>query len=215
MRSTRTSTRRFLGEGHPLTRVEESLATVRNQALVCLALIAGSPAMLLAGRDAWAATVASAVLAEAGAGVALLGLRSLRRQRIHDMIVVGAVPDLEVVSAEVRRLRSDDHRRGLANALERALADGERWHEFMPAARPPHGVRNLPAHAAAVRDIARGLRDRDPSVRAIVLVERLAAGGYGSVLYEADQAWLGRELTRIRYELDARPDRSAPLRDAA
>ena len=85
----------------------------------------------------------------------------------------------------------------------------------MPAARPPHGVRNLPAHAAAVRDIARGLRDRDASVRAIVLVERLATGGYGSALYEADQAWLGRELTRIRYELDARPDRSAPLRDAA
>ena len=59
------------------------------------------------------------------------------------------------------------------------------------------------------------LRDRDASVRAIVLVERLATGGYGSALYEADQAWLGRELTRIRYELDARPDRSAPLRDAA
>jgi hypothetical protein len=171
--------------------------------------------MLLAGRGAWVATVASAVLVEGGAGIALLGLRSLRRQRIHDMIVAGTVPDLEVVRTEVRRLQSDAHRRGLANALERALADGERWHEFMPAARPPHGVRNLPAHAAAVRDIARGLRDRDVSVRAIVLVERLAAGGYGSVLYEADQAWLGRELTRIRYELDARPDRSAPLRDAA
>ena len=109
MRSTSTSTRRFLGEGHPLTRVEASLATVRNQALVCLALVAASPAMLLAGRDAWVATVASAVLVEAGAGVALLGLRAVRRQRIHDMIVGGTVPDLEVVRAEVRRLRSEHH----------------------------------------------------------------------------------------------------------
>lgn len=215
MRSTSTSTRRFLGEGHPLTRVEESLATVRNQALVCLALVAASPAMLLAGRDAWVATVASAVLVEAGAGVALLGLRAVRRQRIHDMIVGGTVPDLEVVRAEVRRLRSEHHRRGLASGLERALADGERWHEFLPAARPPLGVRNLPAHAAAIRAIACGLRDCDASLRAIVLVERLAAGGYGSALYEADQAWLGRELTRIRYELEARPDRFLALREAA
>ena len=215
MRSTSTTTRRFLGEGHPLTRVEESLATVRNQALVCAALIAGSPAMLLAGRDAWVATVASAVVVEAGAGVAFLGLRSLRRQRIHDMIIGGTVPDLEVVGAEVRHLRSDDHRRQLARALERALADGERWHEFMPAARPPQGVRNLPAHAAAIRDIARGLRDRDASIRAIVMVERLAAGGYGSALYEADQAWLGRELTRIRYELEVCPEPSRALRQAA
>jgi hypothetical protein len=215
MRSTATTTRRFLGDGHPLTRVENSLATVRNQALVCLALIAGSPVMLLIGRDAWIATVASAVLVEAGAGIALLGFRSLRRQRIHDMIVGGTVPDLEAVRAEVRRLQSDGHRDRLASALERALVDGERWHSFMPAARPPLGVRNLPAHAPAITEIARGLRDRRAPVRAIVMVERLAAGGYGSALYGADQAWLGRELTRIRYELEARPDRAARLRDAA
>ena len=48
-----------------------------------------------------------------------------------------------------------------------------------------------------------------------MIVERLAAGGYGSALYEADQAWLGRELTRIRYELEARPERAARLRQAA
>lgn len=210
------STGRLLGEGHPLACVESSLASVRTQALVCLALIAGSPIVLLAGRDAWIATVASAVVAEAGAGVAMLGLRVARRERIHDMIIAGDVPGLDVVQTEVRRLQSDAHRRVLAVALERSLADGERWHEFMPAARPPVGVRNLPAHAASIRDIACGLRDRDASVRAIVMVERLAAGGYGSALYEADQAWLGRELTRIRYELHARPDRRAtPLRVAA
>jgi hypothetical protein len=215
MPASSTSTRRFLGDDHPLTRVEESLASVRNQALVCLALIAGSPAVLLAGRDTWAATVGSALVVEVGAGVAILALRSLRRQRIHDMIVAGNVPDLEVVRAEVRRLQSDDHRRWLASALEKALADGERWHEFTPAARPPLGVRNLPAHASAIREIARDLRDHGASVRAIVMVERLAAGGYGSALYEADQAWLGRELTRIRYELQARPELQAPLRHAA
>lgn len=202
------STGRLLGEGHPLACVESSLASVRTQALVCLALIAGSP-IVLAGRDAWIATVASAV-------VAMVGLRVARRGRIHDMIVAGDVPGLDVVQSEVRRLQSGAHRRLLAAALERSLADGERWHEFMPAARPPVGVRNLPAHAASIRDIARGLRDRDASVRAIVMVERLAAGGYGSALYKADQAWLGRELTRIQYELHARPDRRAtPLRNAA
>ena len=140
----------------------------------------------------------------------------VRRQRIHDLIVAGAVPDLDVVRAEVRHLRSDDHRRQLAGALERALADGERWHEFMPAARPPVGVRNLPAHAAVHPGRSHaGFAIVMRPIRAIVLVERLAAGGYGSALYEADQAWLGRELTRIRYELEACPDRLGPCVDAA
>ena len=209
------SARRILGEDHPLTSVETSLQSVRNQALVCVVLIVGSPAMLLAGREVWAATVASAMLAAVGAAVVLASLRHVRRQRIHDLIVSGSVPDLDIVRAEVRRLRSGAHRRRLADALEHALTDGERWHEFLPAARPPVGVRNLPAHAASIRDVARGLRDHDASARAIVMVERLAAGGYGSALYEADQAWLGRELTRIRYELEACPEPSRALRQAA
>ena len=209
------SARRILGEDHPLTSVETSLQSVRNQALVCVVLIVGSPAMLLAGREVWAATVASAMLAAVGAAAVLASLRHVRRQRIHDLIVSGSVPDLDIVRAEVRRLRSGTHRRRLADALEHALTDGERWHEFLPAARPPAGVRNLPAHAASIRDVARGLRDHDASARAIVMVERLAAGGYGSALYEADQAWLGRELTRIRYELEACPERSRALRHAA
>ena len=209
------SARRILGEDHPLTSVETSLQSVRNQALVCVVLIVGSPAMLLAGREVWAATVASAILAAVGAAAVLASLRHVRRQRIHDLIVAGSVPDLDVVRAEVRRLRSGAHRRRLADALEHALTDGERWHEFLPAARPPVGVRNLPAHAASIRDVARGLRDHDASARAVVMVERLAAGGYGSALYEADQAWLGRELTRIRYELEACPEPSRALRQAA
>ena len=98
----------------------------------------------------------------------------------------------------------------LADALERALADGEHWHEFMPAARPPVGVRNLPAHAAPSGRLRTGSATAMRPIRAIVIVERLAAGGYGSALYEADQAWLGRELTRIRYELEACPDRAGP-----
>jgi len=65
------SARRILGEDHPLTSVETSLQSVRNQALVCVVLIVGSPAMLLAGREVWAATVASAMLAAVGAAVVL------------------------------------------------------------------------------------------------------------------------------------------------
>jgi hypothetical protein len=208
------SARRILGVDHPLARVEAALAGARNQALVCALLIAGSPVLLLAGRDAWIATVASAVLVSLGVGVAVVALRATRRARIHDLIVACAAPDIDIVRDEISRLRSEGHRLMLAGSIERALADGERWHEFMPAARPPHGVRNLPEHADAVHDIAHSLRDGRAPARAIVLVERLATGGYGSALYSADRTWLGRELTKIRYELQT--GSSAPrLRDAA
>src|SRR5689334_18059949 len=209
------SAHRILGADHPLARVETALAGATNQALVCALVIAGSPVMLVAGRDAWLATIASAALVTLGVGVSVLALRATRRARIHDLIVACAAPDIDVVRDEVRRLRSEHHRLTLARAVERALADGERWHEFMPAARPPHGVRNLPTHAVAVREIARGLREITASARAVVMVERLATGGYGSALYEADQVWLGRELRRIRYELAAGSLSAPRLRDAA
>ena len=209
------SARRILGADHPLARVETALAGTRNQAVVCAVLIAGSPVMLVAGRDVWFATVASAVLVALGVGASALALRAARRARVHDLILACAAPDIDAVRDEVRRLRSEHHRLLLASAIERAFADGEHWHEFMPAARPPHGVRHLPAHASAVREIARGLRESNASARAIVMVERLATGGYGSALYEADQVWLGRELRRIRYELAAGSLSAPRLRDAA
>jgi hypothetical protein len=209
------SARRILGADHPLARVETGLAGARDQALVCAVLIAGSPVMLVAGRDAWFATAASAALVALGVGVEVLVLRAARRQRIHDLLLACAAPDIDIVCDEVRRLRSERHRLHLAACIERALADGEHWHELMPAARPPHGVRNLPTHAVAVREIARGLRESTASARAVVMVERLATGGYGSALYEADQVWLGRELRRIRYELAAGSLSAPRLRDAA
>ena len=209
------SARRILGADHPLARVEAALAGARNQALVCVVLIAGSPVTLAAGRDAWFATVASAAVVALGVGCVFLALRVIRRQRIHDLILAGSAPDIDVVRAEISHLRSDGHRLQLASSLERALADGEHWHDFLPAARPPHGARNLPAHAGAIHDIADGLRDPVASARAIVLVERLATGGYGSALYGADRTWLGRELTRIRYELVTGSPVAPRLRDAA
>ena len=206
---------RILGADHPLARVEAALAGARDQAVVCGFLLAGSPVVLVADRDAWLATVVGAALAALAVGVSVLALRATRRARIHDLIVAGTAPDIDIVRDEIRRLSSEHHRLTLASAMERALADGERWHEFMPAARPPYGVRHLPTHAGAVREIACGLRESSASPRAIVMVARLAAGGYGSALYEGNQMWLGRELRRIRYELAAGSASAARLHDAA
>jgi hypothetical protein len=108
------------------------------------------------------------------------------------------------VMAEVRRLSAPAYRERLATSLERALHDGEHWHEFMPAARPPCGVRNLPAHGATIHEIACRLRADRPSVRGVVLVERLQRGGFGSALYYGDRLWLSVELNRIRFELSTR-----------
>lgn len=207
---------RTLGDGHPLAAAERSIVVLKQQAVVCLGLLLGAPATAVAmDRASATALFVAAAIVEAGlcGGIALM--RIARRGRIHDLIVAGTTPDLGVVRDEIRHLRSEGHRLMLASSIERALADGERWHEFMPAARPPHGVRNLPVHADAVHDIARGLRGESASARAIVLVERLATGGYGSALYGADRIWLGRELTRIRYELQTGSSAVPRLRDAA
>jgi len=147
----------------------------------------------------------------AGAGLTGLGvcladriLGYVRRERIHDMLVAGEVPSLASVVAEARRLGDPRHREQLAAALERALDEGRRWYEFMPASRPPSGVRHLPQHAGAIEDISTALRHDSASVRGVVMVERLMRGGYGSAIYGSEADWLRRELGRIRFELTGR-----------
>jgi hypothetical protein len=206
---------RLLGDDHPLSEAERSMSALKRQAVVCLALGLGSPAVLVAvDRASAVALLVAATAVEAGLCAGIGVMRTVRRDRIHDMIIVGTIPDLAVVAAELHRL-AGGHRHKLAASLERALHDGEHWHEFLPAARPPYGVRNLPAHAATIREIAAALRGDRPSIRGVVLVERLLSGGFGSAVYNGDAAWLASELNRIRYELAAGSPRSAQVRDAA
>ena len=207
---------RALGDDHPLSEAERTMAVLRQQAVVCLALALASPAVLvLMDRASAVALLVAATAVEAGlcAGIAIA--RSVRRDRIHDMILAGTIPELAVVAVEVGRLASADHRRKLAASLERALDDGEHWHEFLPAARPPYGVRDLPAHAETIREIATGLRGDVPSIRGVVLVERLLRGGFGSALYGGHRGWLASELNRIRYELAGAAVAAERLHDAA
>jgi hypothetical protein len=207
---------RMLGDGHPLAAAERSMAALREQAVVCLGIALASPAVAATiDRASALALLVSALLVEIGLWIGMGIVRSVRRQRIHDMIVAGSIPALAVVAAEVRRLADHGHRDRLATSLEKALHDGEHWHEFMPAARPPYGVRNLPAHAATIREIASRLREERASIRGVVLVERLLQGGFGSALYDADRLWLTVELNRIRFELSTPGLPAGRLRDAA
>jgi hypothetical protein len=56
--------------------------------------------------------------------------------------------------------------------------------------------------APAILAIAGALRAGRASPRAIVMLERLMRGGYGSALYEGRPAWLRQELGRIRFEIE-------------
>jgi hypothetical protein len=110
--------------------------------------------------------------------------------------------DCEPFALELHRLGGRANRERRAAALERALADGSRWSEILPASRPPPGARDLPANSPAILAIAQALRTGRASPRAIVMVERLMRGGYGSALYEGGPAWVRQELGRIRFEID-------------
>ncbi len=194
-----------LGEDHPLVRVERTIDHVTNHVLTCAGFVLATPLLVAMDGDVGFAVGASA----AGLGLALLGairaLRGIRRSRIHDLILSGKEPSLPVVLDELDRLRDLRKRLQLAAALERALDQGEHWHEFLPASRPPCGVRNLPVHGRVIRLIAEALRSGDVSPRAVVLVERLLSGGYGGAIYEGGPEWLRRELGRIGFELARRP----------
>jgi hypothetical protein len=127
----------------------------------------------------------------------------LRRERLDDLILSGAGVDCPAMLAEVDRLTARGNVEHLAATLERALQEGERWPQLMPACRPPFGARRLPDMADDVRRISAGLRTPHVPPRAVVLVERLVRGGYGSAVYEAHPDWLHRELGRIRFALEA------------
>jgi hypothetical protein len=202
-RSPIDETCRALGADHPLAQVERRIAWLRDQVAVSLSIAVAGAILITADRRLGVAIVIASAAAEAGFALVLAAAMSARRDLIHELFLRGTAPRIRAVAAEAHRLHDATHRSKLAEQLERALDEGLRWHEFMPASRPPYGVRNLPRHAPVVRDIAAGLRADTPSTRALVLVERLMRGGYGSAIYDGGGDWLALELARIRYELTA------------
>jgi hypothetical protein len=191
-----------LGPEDPLAGIERTIRLLRRQTAAAGAVAAGSVGV--AAFDRRAALAAAA----AGLGCAALllvwagALAAVRRRRIHDMILLRTRVDCEPFALELDRLSGRANRERLAAGLERALADGSRWSEILPASRPPPGARDLPANLAAILAIADALRTGRASPRAIVMVERLMRGGYGSALYEGGPVWVRQELGRIRFEID-------------
>jgi hypothetical protein len=190
-----------LGPDHPLARVHRAAIQTQAHAATCTATAAAAPALALLNPRLCEATAAASTVLGALLWTLVAMLRHLRRERVHDLLMSAPPPPVEPVLSELRRLSNPCLHTQLAHSLERALDDGERWHEMLPTSRPPHGARNLPANASTLRAIAAGLRAPDVPPRAVVMTERLMCGGYGSGLYNCEPEWLARELGRIRFEL--------------
>jgi hypothetical protein len=202
MDEARAHERRAGPDGHRLVGLERSIDRVHRQAVECVAVAVGSPVIawfdLRVGLAVAGSAAAAAAVLTAGMGV----LATARRRCVHEVVLSGHAVECEAFANEVRRLQDRQHRERLASVLERALSDGRKWGQLMPASRPPPGARYLPEHETTIVAIVAGLRRDGASPRAVVLVERLVGGGYGSSLYAAHAEWLRRELGRIRFELD-------------
>jgi hypothetical protein len=156
----------------PLSGLDEKIARVRRQACVAGGCAAASVTVAAVDRRLAASVALGAAIWAVVLFAATGMLGAVRRTRIHEVILSRGSLDRESFAGEVRRLRRRSNRERLAVGLERALADGRRWAELLPASRPPPGARNLPANAAAITAIVAGLRRDQPSARAIVMLER-------------------------------------------
>jgi len=190
-----------LGAGHPLTRAQLAVDVATDLAVHASALLFAAPCLTLVSRSVAGATEASAAVVAAAlwGTVALIG--ACRRERVHDLILAGAPSGLEVIRSEIRRLLDPTHCARIGATLDAALHEGEHWHEYLPASRPPAGVRHLPPNGWLIRDITARLREAPASPRAMVLLHRLVQGGYGAAVYQGGPEWARRELGRIRFEL--------------
>jgi hypothetical protein len=190
-----------LGAEHPLARAERAVEVAREIALDASALLIVSPFLILVGASPAIAVARSAALVTIASWVAVMALVGHRRRRVHDVIVAGPRPASRVVRLEIRRLTEPAHCAKVAAALDSALYQGLHWHTYLPASRPPPGVRNLPPNAPVIRQITACLRTGRASPRAMGLLDRLVQGGYGGAVYQYGPEWARRELGRIRFEL--------------
>lgn len=184
-------------------RAQRAVGIARRHALSGSAVLAAAPSLALVSRSLAVATAASAALVTSMLCAAVAMLGSHRRERIHDLILRGSPPALELIRDEVRCLLDLDHRLHVAHALDRALYDGEHWHDYLPASRPPQGVRHLPPNGPLIRQITADLRGERVSPRAVILLSRLIQGGYGAAIYQSGPEWVSRELGRIHFELQS------------
>jgi hypothetical protein len=192
---------RTLGPDHPLVRTQRAIATATCHAMDVSALVIAAPCLAVLSRDLAIATVASAALVMTILCGGIAVLRSHRRRMVHDLILQGGPPALVLIRDEVGRLLDPAYRARVARALNRALYEGEHWHEYLPASRPPHGVRHLPPNARLIREITADLCGEHASPRAVIRLDRLIQGGYGAAIYQGGPDWVRRELGRIHFEL--------------
>jgi hypothetical protein len=192
---------RALGPDHELVRTQRTLSVTIRRASETSALVLATPCLSLLSRDLAIAAASSAALVASILWGAAAVFGSQRRRRVHDLILQERAPQLGLIDAEVRRLLDPRHRARSAQALRRALYEGEHWHDFLPASRPPPGVRHLTSHAHVIRDIARDLDGEGITPRAVILVDQLIEGGYGAAIYQGGPDRVGRELGRLRFEL--------------
>lgn len=192
---------RSLGADHPLARAQHAVDVATHLAIEASAVLAAAPCVILVSRRHGVAAAASAALAAAAFWGVVALLRTCRRQRVHDLILTGAAPALPLIQLESRRLVDPARRAAVAGALEAALYEGLHWHEYLPASRPPPGVRHLPPNDRLVHEVTSCLRDGPVTPRAMVLLDRLIQGGYGAAVYQGGPEWVRRELGRIRFEL--------------
>jgi len=192
--------RLVLGCGRPLSQMV-TLARVLAWLIAAVSGVVAVGVLAVAARRAWGIRLlCAALVAELVLFMVCALARQLQREHVLRLIASGrAGLPVEEISREAQRLVTPLHRAQLAERLERALDEAVRWHRLPVASRPPPGVRLLCGFAPEVRAIAVQLRDGQPALPGIALVELLLTGGYGSGLYAGDHDLLREKLWRIRY----------------
>jgi hypothetical protein len=186
-----------------LARVEQRLATRRQQIAIVLAMLAAAGAALAAGRHEALAIVLACVSAEIILATSLLMLTSDRHARMLELIVDGH-GDLSIagVARERRRLLTPSHRAALARSLH-DLADEAPVRLACPTSgRPLYTPLVLTALRAELHAAARLLARDHVAVAGVALTERLLTA-HDSPLYGTDDTRLRQELHRITFALQS------------
>ena len=194
--------RLVLGRGRPLSQMV-TLARVLAWLIAAVSGVVAVGVLAVAGRRAWGIRLlCAALVAELVLFMVCALVRQLQRERVLRLIASGrAGLPVEEISREAQRLVTPRHRGQLAARRERALDAAACWDRLPVASRPPPGVRLLCGFAPEVRAIAGQLREGQPGLPGIALVELFVTGGYGSALYAGDHDLLREQLWRIRYLL--------------
>ena len=190
----------LLGRGHPLVGTLELFEALARQSAVVASVLAVGVAGIALHLPLAASVVAATVAVQIAVCVGLALVVESTRSRVRDLIVEGreSLP-LRCIAAERRRLLDPNHRRRLAQLVDRAVDTAENWERIAVASRPPQAIRKIRPAAPELRALAANLRTNDMSVRAVALAARMLAGGYASPFYTGRLDELQTELMRIRH----------------